>query len=245
MRKQTNLDGVKSVAKAMVMLDIHLTDYSPVVVQHPFTSSGVVAAPTENGITLVDITESEDNLNSWREFMKKQIDNAKNPYHIYMMLNKPYALVFLNLAEAHLSQKDFSEILSDAWIQSEYPNMDLNFTKNNLVAMFKNADKSILMDGEEKAQFDSFEDTVTIYRGVTSYNAKNIRALSWTTDYQTAEWFAHRFNEEGTVYQAQISKEHILAFFSGRNESEVIVDPKRLMNITEAPEMDTGIVPTQ
>lgn len=30
MREQTNLNGVKSVAKALLMLDIHLTDYSPV-----------------------------------------------------------------------------------------------------------------------------------------------------------------------------------------------------------------------
>ena len=47
-------------------------------------------------------------------------------------------------------------------------------------------------------------------------------------DRDTAEWFAHRFGEEGTVYEAQISKEHILAFFNGRNESEVVVDPKYL-----------------
>ena len=123
--------------------------------------------------------------------------------------------------------------------------MDLNFTKNNLVSMFKKADKSILMDGEEKEQFDSFDDTVTIYRGVTSYNAKNIKALSWTTDYQTAEWFAHRFGEEGTVYEAQIGKEHILAFFNGRKESEVIVDPKYLTDITEAQEMNAGPTMTQ
>lgn len=159
MREQTNLNGVKAVAKSLLMLDIHLTDYSPVVVQHPFTSSGMVAAPTENGITLVDITKGDENLNSWREFMKQQIDQAKNAYHIYMMVNKPYALAFLSLSENHLSQKDFSEILADAWIRSENPNMDKNFVKNNLVAMFKKADKSILMDGEEKEQFDSFDDT--------------------------------------------------------------------------------------
>ncbi len=245
MREQTNLDGVKSVAKSLLMIDIHLTDYSPVIVQHPFTSSGMVACPSEDGLRLMDITKNDKDLREWQEYMKGLIDNAKTPYHIYMMINKPYALAFLNLAENHLSQKDFSEILADAWIRSENPNMDKNFVKNNLVAMFKKADKSILMDGEETEQFDSFDDTVTIYRGVTSYNAKNIKALSWTTDYQTAEWFAHRFGEEGTVYEAKISKEHILAFFNGRNESEVIVDPKYLMNITEAPEMDTGITQTQ
>ncbi len=245
MREQTNLNGVKAVAKSLLMIDLHLTDYSPVIVQHPFTSSGMVACPSEDGLRLMDITKSDKDLRTWQEYMKGLIDNAKNPYHIYMMLNKPYALAFLNLAESHLSQKDFSEILSDAWIRSENPNMDKNFVKRNLVDMFKKADKSILMDGEEKEIFDSFDDTVTIYRGVTSYNAKNIKALSWTTDYQTAEWFAHRFGEEGTVYQAQIGKEHILAFFSGRNESEVIVDPKYLTNITEAPELETGIIQTQ
>lgn len=245
MRKETNMAGVRSVAKALLSLDIHLTDYSPVVVQHPFTSSGMVATPTENGITLVDITKGDENLNAWRGFMTKQINQAKNAYHIYMMLNKPYALAFLTLAEPHLSQKDFSEILADAWIRSENPNMDKNAVKKNLVAMFKAADKTILMDGEEREMIDSFDDTVKIYRGVTSYNAKNIKALSWTTDYKTAEWFAHRFGEEGTVYEAEIGKEHILAFFSGRNESEVIVDPKYLMNITEAQDMESGINLTQ
>ena len=245
MRKETNMAGVKSVAKALLMLDIHLTDYSPVIVQHPFTSSGMVAAPTENGLAMLDITQGDENLSAWRGLMVKQIDQAKNAYHIYMMLNKPYALSFLSLAEPHLSQKDFSEILADAWIRSENPNMDKNFVKKSLVDMFKKADQSILMDGEEKDVFDSFDDTVTIYRGVTSYNAKNIKALSWTTDYQTAEWFAHRFGEEGTVYEAQISKEHILAFFNGRNESEVIVDPKHLTNITEAQDMSNGMTMKQ
>ena len=166
MRKETNMAGVRSVAKALLMLDINLTDYSPMIVQHPFTSSGMVAAPTENGLAMLDITQGDENLSAWRGLMVKQIDQAKNAYHIYMMLNKPYALSFLSLAEPHLSKKDFSEILADAWIRSENPNMDKNFVKKNLVDMFKKADKSILMDGEEKEKFDSFDDTVTVYRGV-------------------------------------------------------------------------------
>lgn len=241
MRRKTDLDGVKSVAKGLVMVDIHLTEYSPVVVQHPFTSSGVTAAPSEDGLRLLDITKNEDDLRAWQGYMKGLIDNSTNAYQIYMMVNKPYALAFLSLSESHLSKNDFSEILADAWIRSETPNLDKNFVKNDLVAMFKKADKAVLMDGEEREQFDDFDDTITVYRGVTSYNAKNIRALSWTTDYKTAEWFAHRFDEDGTVYEAQISKEHILAFFNGRNESEVIVDPKYLTDIVEAQEMDTGM----
>ena len=97
------------------------------------------------------------------------------------------------------------------------------------------------MNQEERAAYKSLEDIVTVYRGVTSYNVKNVKALSWTLDRDTAEWFAHRFGEEGTVYEAQIPKEHILAYFNGRNESEVVVDPKYLEQIMESPKPEMGM----
>ena len=36
MLKETNLDGVKSMARMLLMTPIHKTPYSPAVVQHPF-----------------------------------------------------------------------------------------------------------------------------------------------------------------------------------------------------------------
>ncbi len=241
MREETNLNGVKSIAKQLVMVRLHLTEFSPVVVQHPFTSSGMVATPSDEGICLMNITESDAVFSRWQDFMKAQIDHAKNAYQIYMMTNKPYALTFLKMATPYLSQKDFSEILSDAWVRSENPNLDPNVTTSKLISMFKKADPEILMDDEEREQLAELDDTVTIYRGVTSYNADNIRAMSWTLDQKTAEWFAHRFDEDGTVYEAQIPKQHILAIFNGRGESEVIVEPKFLTDITEAQGMDEGL----
>lgn len=62
-----------------------------------------------------------------------------------------------------------------------------------------------------------------------------IKALSWTLDRNTAEWFAHRFGKDGTVYTARIKRDDIYAYFSGRKESEVIVDPDRLKKIMVAP----------
>ena len=97
------------------------------------------------------------------------------------------------------------------------------------------------MNEEEYAAYRSLENPVTVYRGVTPYNAKNIKALSRTLDRDTAEWFAHRFGEEGAVYKAQIPKEHILAYFNGRNESEVVVNPQYLEQIMEAPEPEMEI----
>ena len=241
MRNETDLNRVKWVAKQLVMIEPHLTEFSPVVVQHPFTSSGMIAIPSDEGIKHVDITKSPEELVSWQNYMKAQIDEAKSAYHIYMMTNKPYSMTFLKFAKPHLSQKDFSEILADAWIRSENPNLDKNFKQKELLQMFKDAAPHILMDKDEQKQLAELDDTVTVYRGVTTCNAKNIKALSWTLEQKTAEWFAHRFGEDGTVYEAQIPKQHIYALLNGRGESEVIVDPKYLTDITEAPIMEEDI----
>ena len=241
MRNETDLNRVKWVAKQLVMIEPDLTEFSPVVVQHPFTSSGMIAIPSDEGIKHVDITKSPEELVSWQNYMKAQIDEAKSAYHIYMMTNKPYSMTFLKFAKPHLSQKDFSEILADAWIRSENPNLDKNFKQKELLQMFKDAAPHILMDKDEQKQLVELDDTVTVYRGVTTYNAKNIKALSWTLEQKTAEWFAHRFGEDGTVYEAQIPKQHIYALLNGRGESEVIVDPKYLTDITEAPIMEEDI----
>ena len=165
--------------------------------------------------------------------MRQQIHNAETPYQIYSLINSPYALTYLRFSQPYLSKEDFSSILADAWMNSEYANRDANVSKERLVSMFKQADRAKLMSDMERTQLDALADPVTVYRGVTAYNAENIRALSWTLDYDTAVWFAHRFGEDGMVYQAQIKKEHIFALLTGRNESEVVLDPKYLEDIVQ------------
>ena len=241
MKPTTDIEQVKSVARALLMTEVYKTPYSPMVVQHPFTSSGFVATTKDGVMQLLDITESEENLQAWQAFMRKQINSADNAYEIYMMTNKPYSLTFLKYASPYLSKADFSKILADAWIRSENPNDDTNVSKSKLISMFKRADPHELMLESELQQYEELDEVVTVYRGVTSHNAKNIKALSWTLDREKAEWFANRFNEDGTVYEAEIEKTHIFALFNGRNESEVVVDPKFLMDIRISEEPVQGL----
>ena len=241
MRKQTDLDEIKRTAINLLHTDIYETPYSPMIVKHPFADTGLTALPDGNGgITMINLME-EDAQNRWRQTMAQSINKANSAYEIYMMTNKPYSLTFLKYTSPYLSKADFSKILADAWIRSENPNCDTNVSKSKLISMFKQADPHELMLEDELRQYEELDDTVTVYRGVTSHNAKNIKALSWTLDREKAEWFAHRFNEDGTVYEAEIDKQHILALFNGRNESEVIVDPKFLMDIRISEEPVQGL----
>ena len=202
MPRETDLLRVKLVAHTLLDVQIQETVLSPVIVSHPFTSSGISALRNEDGsLSMVDLINNSDDCTRWRRKVGEQIDSAENVHQIFVLLNP-----------------------------------DCNVSKRELVALFRSVPPEFLMDEEERAAHQALEDTVTVYRGVTPYNAKNISALSWTLDRKTADWFAHRFGEEGTVYEAQIRKEHILALFTGRNESEVIVDPRHLEQIMESPE---------
>lgn len=226
MREVTDMSKVKSTARLLLWTDVKKTPYSPIIVQHPFTSSGIVFIPGDE--FPIDITGNAENLNRWREYMSRKIDAAVTASCIEIMLNKTYGPTFLKFAEPYLSRTDLSELLADAWIRSENPNMDANVTKSELAAMFEQADKSVLMSLEERIRLSEMSETITIYRGVTPYNAKNVKALSWTVDKKKAEWFARRFGENGTVYKAEISKANVLAYFTGRGESEIIVNPKNI-----------------
>ena len=93
----------------------------------------MAAAPSKDGLRLLDITKNDDALRAWQDYMNELIDNVTNAHQIYMIINKPYALTFLSLSEHHLSQEDFSQIFADAWIRSENPNFDKNFAKRIIV----------------------------------------------------------------------------------------------------------------
>lgn len=89
MRKQTDLAKVKQTARSLLFTDIHETEFSPVIVSHPFTDSGFVASPNANGeIGLLNITESDADQRRWREYMGKLIDGAKSAYEIYMITER-------------------------------------------------------------------------------------------------------------------------------------------------------------
>lgn len=242
MRKNTDLKQVKALAQTFLMLDIEQTDMSPIVVHHPFADSGFTVSQDSDGrLTPVNLLEDETALQAWRQRMGEQIDDAKSAFHIHMMVTKPYRMTFLKYAKPFLSKQDFSKILGDAWMRSEYPGFDPDVSQQEQLAMFRDADPAVLMDEDEYERFCSLEEPVTVYRGVTSYNADHVKALSWTLNYDTAIWFAHRFGETGTVYEAQIAKTHILAYLNGRNEQEVVVDPQHLIEISEVQELDGGL----
>ena len=76
MKKCTDLNSVKDVAGCLLYTDVHKVENYPFLVKHPFTDSAFAAIAknpekvTENKV--INILESESNLNRWREYVPVQ-----------------------------------------------------------------------------------------------------------------------------------------------------------------------------
>ena len=215
----------------LLMIKVHETEFSPVIVKHPFTDSGIAGIQYNGAFKVLNIVGSSHDLSLWLNFMERKIEEADSLFKIFMMVTKPYRLTFLKYIEPYLSRNDFSNILVNAWMSAEYVNQYIDVSKNKLISMFKSANPAIMMDEGEYKQFKNLEDVLTVYRGVTSYNSKSIKVMSWTLSLDTAKWFSNRFGEKGTVYKAHIRKQYVFALLNGRNESEVVVDPEYLTDV--------------
>ena len=154
MKTVTDLGEIKKLARMFVHLDIQSTEYSPLIVKHPFTDSGMIAYRTDDGgIAQADITSDPAALKLWQEEKLRQIKEARTPHEISFMITKSYSLAFLKYAAPHLSSKDLSEMLADVWVRTESPNNDPNMSKNRLLSLFKKAQPQFLMDEEEYGAF--------------------------------------------------------------------------------------------
>jgi hypothetical protein len=74
----------------------------------------------------------------------------------------------------------------------------------------------------------------TIYRGTSGRGDET--GISWTLSLDKARWFARRFaildsTGLGRVYRATVQASDVLAYLTGRNEEEIIVDPTMLKDV--------------
>lgn len=127
----------------------------------------------------------------------------------------------------YLNEKDFAILLKDCWISEEFPCRNPDLSMEEIADLFAKANKSYFMNDRDRKYFNNLPDNVTIYRG--TYKRESMKKLSWTLDFETAEWFANRFETgEPIVFKTTIPKNQILAYINDRNEQEVIVHPKTL-----------------
>ena len=221
------LDKIKETAIAMLWLPIEESEFSPLIVNHPFIESGMIGYQGEMKNILEDETAKKDILMRYQEMLQ----NAKSLDTIFLLIRKPYRFVFLKFIEGYLDLDEFSQWLGYVWTDSENPSQDVNVSLQEAVKMFQRANKKCLMTDEEFAFFQNLPDEFTVYRGVAT--GRNPHGLSWTNKLATAVWFSERWDSSGIIRKGRVKKKFVLAYFNRRDENELVISDRNIEDLEE------------
>lgn len=230
-----NLRIVKDVAIVLLEVPVKvrklsLSDGKTVkLINHPILPDcGIINAPEDKEQPFYSIMSSDAAMQKAIQRYKGFIEEAENIDAVFLLINRPYRLQFLELIQGVLSPDEMGELLAYLWVDSENPNNSA-VPLSTLIRWFKNASKQSLMDAEELAYYDSLPDEFTVYRGIGSKT--NQKGISYTLNLEQAEWFANRFQQDGYVLTGTVKKKDVLAYLNGREEQTVLIEPKNIADL--------------
>ncbi|WP_318482575.1 hypothetical protein [Photobacterium leiognathi] len=170
--------------------------------KHPLLVS--IYCPEMNNYINTAISAREEHLKG--KSLSTQLAIVERPFRLEYLVSK-YSVF------SELTQKEQWELLSEIWVDSESPSVNLDIW----LLLFDDLGTSPSLNSE---YFQSLPDEITLYRGGL------LNGLSWTGDLEEARWFANRFKPDcPEIWQVTIQKSEVIHFTDERSESEFIVSP--------------------
>jgi hypothetical protein len=186
------------------------------LVHHPLIVEHVTAS------RIPDINES---------YRKKKVDAQQAERdgdweQLIWIYEKPYRIKPLRKALRVIGDpKEAARLVGLVWTGSENIRQK---RKAWLSIWTKLADPWAAMDEKEQAEFATLPDRLTIFRGHGGRRRGLTQGLSWTMDQAEAEWFARHFQGPPFVASGWVFKRDVFAYFTRRDESEIVVSPDDL-----------------
>lgn len=227
MKNKTDIEGIRNTTIAMAeLLKPEMTKY--IVVIHPFVETEIWG---EKYLETKDIEKSnllnDEVYEEWKKDFRNRI-NKLDMLGIYIQWRDAWKLTFMKYCGEYLSDKEYAEMLADAWVTEENPNMDANVSRKEALKMFKKCKKEYLMEREDYEYYKNLPEKVVLYRGVA--NGRILEGLSWTDNKEKAIWFKNRWNSNGILLKVKVDKKDIIAYFNTRNEQECLLDVFKYKN---------------
>jgi len=131
------------------------------------------------------------------------------------------------LAQGAVSEEDFAAMICRLWSAS-----DPDDTKTDNLRVWQRVFAStggVIRDGRPLPN----QKPLVVFRVITQED--ELAGIAWTTDPKIAAKFAAgaglRIKTDGRVLRGTCDPHHVLAYITGRGESEVIIDPRLIKDI--------------
>ncbi len=85
MLDKTNLEKIKEVANIFLLMDVQPNSALKAIICHPFTSTTIMPIYDEDKMSIVDITESEENLRAWQNQVRGEIQSTESLQRLFML----------------------------------------------------------------------------------------------------------------------------------------------------------------
>lgn len=177
---------------------------------------------------------------------RKQADKAlkKKDWNRWIWLHeRPFRLDAFLFICRDIPAKEYWTLLREIWIDTEGPGVNQDIWLELFNRPYPKRRK--MMTGKERRTLanEGRSGELNIYRGyvdgLDSEDSEYIEedrdresGISWTLDYNKAEWFARRFLSGGTghgvVAEAICKPKDVIAYFESRGEKEIVVDPSKI-----------------
>jgi len=184
---------------------------------------------TDTGFRIIYMNKP-DEVAELLQYKLQCLRKCININQIFLFISKPNRLQLLQfLKNVYVwDKREYAQLLRDCWTSTEFPHQMSNA---ELIRMFKGADTQFLMTDDEVKALGVLPDIVTVYRGIQDKRTRH-KALSWTTSYKVAHWFATRWNKASGVtpqiLKSKIEKKYVFAYIHARNEDEIVLNPLHL-----------------
>ena len=148
------------------------------------------------------------------------------------MHERPYRFNAFEEICSKLDGPKYWDLLSAIWSDSE--NLwQIGYRQIKKALSFYPEHRDHFMDEREKVFLQSLPDQIRVFRGHQRWNQKG---FSWTLAYNIAVWFGNRYALPGydnkvKVSEGVVRKSDIVGLVFGRNEMEVVVDPRHLSGL--------------
>jgi len=148
---------------------------------------------------------------------------------------RPYQIMALANIAHELADREYWELLGQVYMESE----NIFQQKGRIAKLLasQRRHRHCIMSKSEQRVLRAMPEKLTIYRGCkNSTNSK--QGWSWTLDRGKATLFANRISfsnhRRPLVLTATADKKNVIAYFNGRKEKEILINPKHVTVIEEA-----------